>query len=263
MVRHICRSCGQAYYSSSEWPYPDLCLDCHGRTLRPLSEEVTEPPATRRPGKPLRSPVSASTGSLVIGLLGVPFAVWLLVGLVYTSIPEPTTGERPYYTLTLFLGVALSSLLLPLWMVGAVLGHAGRSGGNGTTLASVGLATSLVLVAVWVTVLSIRGGEVACSVSPCDAVYEYTVENHQARELRVHLNGLDPWSVKPCSVRVIETAAPGTFGRRVRFSATDQAGDSVYETTLNPPDLSGTATDTVRIPERQAGECPTLSHSDH
>jgi hypothetical protein len=173
---------------------------------------------------------SAGTVSLVLGLLALPFAAVLIRASLYTSLPQGPTGEPPFMSVALTLGVLLSWLLAPLWFLGALVGMSALLRSRATSrTATIGALTNIAaLVAVGVT-LPARYGEVVCRFVPCDAVYEYSVENHQDREVQLVFNGLDEGGVRPCSVRSVGITAPPLFGRSVPVLVKDGSGRVVFE----------------------------------
>ena len=206
------------------------------------------------------------TASLVIGLLAAPVVVCLLAGLIYTSLPLGPEGDRPYAPQWLAIGYLVSTLLLPVWLVGIVLGGSivGRLGTT-SRAAFAGFVLCVLVIPAWLALVMLRGGEVVCGMVPCNGAYTITVANRQARDLSVSFAGLDPgtWHVAPCSFRQIDLLHGPTFGRPVRFQATDSQGDIAYSAAFDPsdPDPRVVADDTLSISEQSPGECPEMTSS--
>jgi hypothetical protein len=192
-----------------------------------------------------------------------PLVVCLTAGLVYTWLPLGPDGERPLAPGWLILATIIATLLLPVGLVGSISGSiaVSRVPDVGRSL-FVGWALCLALLPTWLAMLAFNGGEVICSVVPCNFSREFTVVNWQSRELWVSFDGLDPgaWMVAPCAVREIRLSQPPRR-RVIQFQVRDAAGNVVFTARFG---LSGadrqTADDTFEVPERSTRECPELKY---
>jgi hypothetical protein len=110
---------------------------------------------------------------------------------------------------------------------------------------------------------------IAAPVLACSALSTITVENRQARDLRVDAQDYgDLGLARGCSVFTGSTYIPSLLEektwtyRRVRVRFRDESGQPVAEAEVAPEPqggLGGGYRLRVAVPERQPGECPEMT----